>query len=265
MVRFHCHGLKAPHDPRDDEKTDSVPTEREILVAGHDVSFLAILLDRIRSWPVGKAVGGASTERAARTAFAEFMPSVVIVETCLTDGDAFRLCAWMRGRAPATKLIFVTESAQDWLIYRVQQSHVDGLVWKIETALEELHKTIEAVWAGQRRFPAEYTSLLAKLRSRPTAFFKILSKTEIDFLPFFGRDMSDDEIAAERQINPITVRSHRYRIMQRLGLHRSGELARWSRDGGFAPPAPAAPPCIFLTPEGATFLRSESVRHPDKK
>lgn len=264
VVSYCDHRMGAPQEKRGDERANAAPAPREVLVAGHDAPFLGIVLDRIKCWPTAKAVCCAYTERAAQAAFAEFKPALVVVESCLTEGDAFGLCAWMRRCAPATKLIFVTGAAQDWLIYRVQQSNADGLVWKIETALEELQRTMEAVWAGQRRFPPEYTRLLGALRSKPSAFFKILSKTEIGFLPFFGRDLSDDEIAGELQINPFTVRRHRYGIMQRLGLHRSGELARWSRDGGFASPAPVAPPCVFLGPEGATFGRSEIVTHSHK-
>lgn len=67
----------------------------------------------------------------------------------------------------------------------------------------QVQMTMEAVWAGQRRFPPEYTRLLGPLQSKPSAFFNILSKTAIGFLPFFGRDLSDDQIAGELQINSV--------------------------------------------------------------
>lgn len=247
MVRFADQRGPARHNESPGNAGRGGASEAlTILVAGYDFAFLSLLIDRVRSWPDLAIVEGAFTEHSALAACERIGPAVVVIETSLTKGDPFQLSASLRARWPSVRIVFVAGFVNDRCIYNVQRSSADGLVWKIGTVIAELRNTVDAVLAGGRRFPPEFQALVDALRSRPGAFFKILSSREMDILPLFGRDLSDEEISAEMKISPATVRRHRYRIMERLGLHRSAELGRWSREVGFSPPASPAPPCVFV-------------------
>ncbi len=58
-------------------------------------------------------------------------------------------------------------------------------------------------------------------------------------IPYFGRGFTDAEIATLFGFTEHAARSHRQRIMQKLGLHRSIDLMQWAIRMGLAviPPA----------------------------
>ena len=47
--------------------------------------------------------------------------------------------------------------------------------------------------------------------------------------------MTAKEIAAELHMSPRTVESHKYQVMERLGLETSAELIRYAIDHGMGP------------------------------
>ena len=50
-----------------------------------------------------------------------------------------------------------------------------------------------------------------------------------------ARGLMAKEIASELHLSPRTVESHKYQIMERLGLKTSAELIRYAIDHGMGP------------------------------
>ena len=62
---------------------------------------------------------------------------------------------------------------------------------------------------------------------------------EQDLLRLFGRGLGNQEIAALVNLDEVTVRHHRGRIMAKLGLRTSAELIRYALEKGFTRPEPS--------------------------
>ena len=56
-----------------------------------------------------------------------------------------------------------------------------------------------------------------------------------DVLGGLARGLTAEEIAAELHESPRTVESHKYQLMERLGLETSAELIRYAIDHGIGP------------------------------
>ena len=72
------------------------------------------------------------------------------------------------------------------------------------------------------------------LRTGPDAYCKMLSKREMELLPMLGHGDSNQDIGAAFSISPLTVKFHREKIMQKLGIHSSDRLIRWAAEKGFS-------------------------------
>lgn len=201
-----------------------------IFYAGHDLVFALLLRDAVPNWPALEFAGYALSASHAHSCCSDLRPAVLVLENYLADGDGFVLCQRIRQAVPGIKIVFVADAAHDCFLYYLRKSDVDGIVWKTGTVREELRVTVDAALQGGRRFPREFQELSARLSSHPAAFFKLLTNGDISLLSWFGRDLTDEDIAAEMGTSAAAVRRRRYRVMDRLGLHRTADLARWSRE-----------------------------------
>lgn len=217
-----------------------------VLHIDHDLGFAALLRREIATWGHVKYVGLSRSGEGGLALWHRQRPDIVIIEADLPDGDGFSFANTMHFEDPTQKIIMLTESSTDLLVYRFLKSPILGFVWKTEQALQQLREAFEAVLQNRRYWPPEFARARDRLWSQPDAFFKIFSKRELDLIPHLGKGETDAKIATLTGLAEATVRGHRQRIMSRLGLHRTSDLMLWSVRVGFVRPLSPAPPCMML-------------------
>lgn len=160
-------------------------------------------------------------------------PDVVLLDLALPDRDGLDLLDELITASPKSRIIGLSGYMDEFTIYRVLGSALNGFVDKNDHTSEQLATAIRSVMAGERYFSASALKAWASLRSDPSAFDKVLSAREQDLLRLFGRGMSNDEIATTINLSELTVRNHRCRIMAKLGLKTSAELISYAFEKGF--------------------------------
>jgi len=181
----------------------------------------------------GAVVSGAGDAASGLKLCRRIKPDIILLDLALPDRDGLDLLDELVAASPRSKIIGLSGYMDEFTIYRVLGSALNGFVDKNDHTSAQLATAIRTVMEGERYFSARAMDAWASLRSDPSAFDKILSAREQDLLRLFGRGLGNDQIAATVDLSELTVRNHRCRIMAKLGLRTSAELISYAFEKGF--------------------------------
>lgn len=204
------------------------------LVLIDDHSIVRGLLQRIAedAFP-GVAVLAARDGRTGIELTERHQPELILLDLELPDADGFELVGRLRAAAPRARILVLSSHTEPYVLHRIIEAAVDGFVDKNEHDPALLAGVMRQVAEGRRYFSAVVEEALARFRSDPIAFPKLLSSREQELLRLFGQGWSDQRIAEQVGLREITVRNHRRNIMARLGIHSTPELIRYALENGF--------------------------------
>ena len=184
-----------------------------------------------------KACWQAATAAEGLALTRERKPDLVLLDLNLPDASGCTLADDLMLQFQPPRIILLTTRRDDITLFLANQPFISGLLWKNTQVAALLPDAVRAVMAGQRYFPPEVQAAIRGLRQSPDAFFKILTPKELELMPHFGGGGTDSDIAGALGLSVSATRSHRQRIMGKLGLHRSIDLMHWAiRTGLVNPP-----------------------------
>ena len=163
-------------------------------------------------------------------------PVVVLLDGGRRDDDRVQVCADVRSRFPAGRVIVMGMTPRcDALIGFVQAGAV-GFIRK-EATTEECLATIRHVANGACALPRALTAaLFAEIARqpppRPTPVREDgarLTTREREIVDLLGEGLSNKEIAARLHIAIHTVKSHVHNVLEKLALHSRLEVVAYSR------------------------------------
>jgi DNA-binding NarL/FixJ family response regulator len=189
-------------------------------------------------------LGTAATAAQGLALCRAHQPDLAVLALGLPDADGFDLALTLANLPRPPRVLLLTVRTDEVTLFRASYAYIAGMVWKTGQIRDTLRCAIREVLAGRRYFPADVREAMRTIRTDPTAFFKILSSRELSLLPLLCQAFTDDQIAAQTDLCPATVRSHRQHIMAKLDLHRTADLIRWAAGKGFVD---------FLRPRRAHF------------
>ena len=156
-------------------------------------------------------------------------PDVIVVDVSMPVLNGFDAVRQLKKEGTTAKIIFLTMHADDRLVAEAFQCGASGYVLK-QSAGEELLSAIGQVLAGHkyltpllvnefRRSLIKGTELTPKLKLTPR-------QREVLQLIVDGHTMK--EIAARLDISTRTAESHKYEMMQVLGVESTAELIQYA-------------------------------------
>lgn len=194
---------------------------------------------------VGEAGDGSE---AVRLAIA-LAPDLVIIDISMprVGGlDAIRELA----RLPSMpRVIVLSAHGEREYIIEALRAGALGYVLK-DAAFDEIRAAIDAVGSGRRYLGSRVSeaALDGLLTGPPTdrgagahtppatcPELALLTAREREVLELIARGHTNDEIGGMLYISAHTVQAHRKRIMEKLGIHRAVDLARFALRHGLAP------------------------------
>ena len=195
-----------------------------------------------RAWPGCGRFAAAATAAEGQELARTLRPEIILLDLPLPDADGFALARELSRLPHRPRLLLLSASSHDAVLFQTRQAYIAGLLWKTPAATRDLPLALEEIATGRRFIPPEVGAALRRLRADSGAFFKFISERELELLPILGLGRTDDEIAARVGLSPLTIKSHRQHILAKLGLHRSVDLMQWAIQNGFvAHSAPARP------------------------
>lgn len=182
----------------------------------------------------------------------ETPPDIVLLDIMLPDISGVEIARRLKKNYPAVKIIILSSEVSEELITELLDIGVDGYMSKLGRQ-EDLLRAIGTVYQGnpyyghsvskmmydiylQQRYmpekPKQKTRFFHRNNQSSKALNSPLSEKEITVLTLLGDGLSIKEIAAEMNVSPRTIDTHKSTILNKLGFTRSVDLIKYAiREG----------------------------------
>jgi DNA-binding NarL/FixJ family response regulator len=180
----------------------------------------------VNTQPDMTVIAEATTGKQAVETYARHRPDVVLMDVRMPEMDGIEAITAIRKDYPEARFIVLTTYDGDEDIYRALQAGARAYLLK-DMLRDELVEAIRAVYAGQRRIPAEVASRLAERMSRTE-----LTARELEVLKHIAQGKSNKIIAADLSISEGTVKIHVNNILSKLGVSDRTHAATFALQRG---------------------------------
>jgi DNA-binding NarL/FixJ family response regulator len=213
-----------------------------------------LVIEGVRSLLSGQGevqlVGQAQSLSEAR-AFLEKHASdiqVVLLDIRLQDGLGIDLAREIRQKYPHIQVIALTMYDSEAYLEAIIKAGARGYLLK-NTSRDELVKAIKAVLEGRYYFSEGIHDTIGQRLSSEKAVTPAapapvsadtsksirLTKRERQILELVAKELNNVQIAAQLNLSPRTVHTHRRAIMQKLGVRNTAGLIRQAIELGLLP------------------------------
>ena len=182
-----------------------------------------------------EVIGEAGNARDGLRMAKKLRPDLVLLDISLPDQNGIQLTRELRILLPDTRILIISMHSKIDYIAEAFQAGATGYVVK-ESAAERLLKGLEYVLRGDYFLDSSVSQqVVKKLMQSPAKDEKIsdagygtLSPREQEVMRLLAQGLSRKNIAQKLFISPKTVENHRTNIMNKLGIHTSMDLIRYS-------------------------------------
>jgi DNA-binding NarL/FixJ family response regulator len=205
-----------------------MPKIRVLLADDHLVvaeGFRALLGDTF------DLVGTVHDGRALIAAAEELMPDVIVTDISMPLLNGLDAMRQIKAQLPAARFVVVTMHRETQLAVEAFRAGATGYVLKVSPA-EELIACIREVARGgafvTSLLSKDLVTLLLEARGKPESESGLLTGRQREVLQLIAEGRTMKEVAAMLQISPRTAESHKYDIMQALGVTTTAELVQYA-------------------------------------
>jgi len=167
----------------------------------------------------------------------ETYPEVAIIDVDLRKRDPFDVAGEIHARQKKTRFLFLSRSASDICIEQALRVNAYGFLLKTEP-LSILVESIHRINRGDFCFSTEIENRVVYNREdhsysmRGETGLSSLTNRQLEVLRHLAVGQSVKEVARQMHLSEKSIDSHKYRIMNKLGIHDRVELARFAiREG----------------------------------
>lgn len=153
-------------------------------------------------------------------------PDVILVDISMPVLNGFDAVRRIRVSGSETRIIFLTMHDDATLLAEAFRCGASGYILK-HAAGEELVNAIREVAQGNTYVSPLVTDRPAELLTVPTEKTTITPRQR-EVLELISRGLTMKEIASQLNISTRTAETHKYEMMQTLGVETTAELIRYS-------------------------------------
>jgi DNA-binding NarL/FixJ family response regulator len=205
-----------------------MPRTRVLLADDHAVvaqGLEALLKDTFEL--VGIVHDGRALLEAAET----LRPDVIVTDLSMPMLNGLDAIRQIRERRPNAKVIVLTMHRETQLAVDAFRAGASGYMLKVSPA-EELITAIQQVAQGRAYVTTllskDLITLLLEAGGQPPTGDSPLTARQREVLQLIAEGKTMKEVAAILKISPRTAESHKYEIMQVLGVQSTAELVQYA-------------------------------------
>jgi DNA-binding NarL/FixJ family response regulator len=178
-------------------------------------------------------LGEADTGLTAMELIDRTTPDLAVLDINLPDKSGLDIAASLRARGSATRCVILTMLRDEAAFNKAMNIGVQGFLLK-ESIVTDIVNCLVSVAAGVPYVSPALSSFLLKRRDRAAALAHTLPSlddltvSERRILKRIAEKMSSKEIAAELEISPRTVETHRANIGSKLGLKGNNSILQFA-------------------------------------
>jgi len=168
----------------------------------------------------------------ARIMLDEEVPSTIILDITLPDGDGISFSRELLERWPFCRVFIFSMHRRSGLILRARDAGCRGYFLK-EGDGSELLDALKAD-AGQFRVSSQLKDLLVSVESKKDSglLYRGLTRREKEVFKLFAEGLGYKEVAWKLGISPRTASVHRYNIFNKLEISSDVELVKAAQEFG---------------------------------
>ena len=170
-------------------------------------------------------VVGESTGSEAMACVRTHGPDLVILDLALSSFDGLELIRQICMVDAKIKVLVLSSREEKIYITRAAEQGASGYVSK-SSSMQEIMYAVQLVRSGYRCFPGGFQPLSQSV--------PILSRRELAVLRFIAGGSRNKEIASALCISPKTVSTYKMRLLTKLNLRTTLDLAEYARMNGLA-------------------------------
>lgn len=195
------------------------------------------LAERLGREPDFSVVAATADVELGIRACLEVRPEIAILDTDLNGRDAFQAGEEILSREAGTRLLYLARYPSDVSIQQALRIRAAGFLLKTD-GYEFLAHAIRQIYKGEhcfspnvdRRLRYDRSQSEITLRNR-TGLFSLTNR-QLEVLRYLALGHSVKEVAKHLHLSEKSVDSHKYRIMNKLGIHDRVQLSRYAiREG----------------------------------
>jgi DNA-binding NarL/FixJ family response regulator len=184
---------------------------------------------------VGVVENGQALLEAARS----LKPDVVVADISMPLVNGIEATRRLQQEQPQIKVVILTMHREGAYARRALEAGAAGYVLKVSAA-DELLAAVEAALAGTTYVTPELAGALdGRAAQRPRGSHDAaaaLTPRQREILQLVAEGKTAKEVGAILGISARTVESHKYELMEALGLERSAELVQYAVKHGLVEP-----------------------------
>jgi len=176
---------------------------------------------------VGEASTGDEAVRAAR----ELTPDVILMDILMPGLDGIAATREILASLPETRVVILTTFETDEYVFAALAAGASGFLTK-EIAPEGLREAVRVVARGDALLsPSVTRRVVGEFANRPVPAvasggdrLAVLTEREREVVRLVARGLSNEEIARELFISPLTAKTHITRAIAKLGVRDRVQL-----------------------------------------
>lgn len=185
-------------------------------------------------------------------------PDIVAADAECIDYEGNALLHELFGWPTEKALLILTSRCDDVLLHWARHPRCYGLIWKTPKYKVQILEALDALLQKKKYFPTEVMDLIQSRHAKPDFYGKLLSDSELNILPLFGHGLSNEEVSLLTGLSLSTVKWHKTKLFEKLGLENNIQLTNWAKEMGFVVWMRPAPPCIYDGPFSDTIASDPS-------
>jgi len=207
--------------------------KKRIAIVDAQEAMRELLYHFLGRLPEYEVVGQARTGRDAMRLFEKTAPDLAIIDLFLPQLCGLEVLSRVRRELPEMRVVVFSETSDRNALAKALRAGAHGLVHKSES-LAILLSAVQTVSAGGRFFSPR---LDHSVDHSGFGRAQVLSTREIEVMQSIAEGKSNKEVAVLLGVAIKTVRNHRSRLMQKLGVHNAASLTLAAIQMGILPPA----------------------------
>ncbi len=162
-------------------------------------------------------------------------PDVAILDLSMPRLSGLEAVRRIHEALPQTRVLVLTVHEEEEYVLPLVRAGAAGYLIK-DTAVSELLAAVRALHAGQSYFCPQAARVLAEHYRQPERAaddpYGALSPREREVFHLVVDGRTTKEVARALGISVKTADNHRYRLMEKLGVHNTAELVRYAARRG---------------------------------
>ncbi|HWL07805.1 MAG TPA: response regulator transcription factor [Planctomicrobium sp.] len=213
---------------------------KNILLIDEHPIVLEALSHRLNPVPEFTVIGQHTHSDRAFFDIFERRPDIVIMGLELPGRGAIEVADQISARLPATRTVFFTDYDTDIFIDVALRLGVAGYLLKREP-VNQVVESLKRIALGENVYSdsilerLHYDRETREYRVKTQSFFSSLTLRQIQVLRHLARGESVKEVAKSMMLSERAIESHKYRIMQKMGIHDRVVLTRFAIREGLMP------------------------------